>query len=75
MKVLMQIEGVTRLDWMRNENIKERLRQESVLDAVKRRQERWRVSLENMRSERLTKTMFTQVLNPFAKMVQLNTLC
>ena len=66
---------VTRLDCMRNDNIRERLRQESVLDVVKRRQERWRVFLENMRSERLTITMFTRVLNPFAKMVQLNMLC
>ena len=60
---------------MRNDNIRERLRQESVLDVVKRRQERWRVFLENMSSERLTITMFTRVLNPFAKMVQLNMLC
>ena len=66
---------VTRLDCMRNDNIRERLRQESVLDVVKRRQERWRVFLENMSSERLTITMFTRVLNPFAKMVQLNMLC
>ena len=66
---------MTRLDCMRNENIRERLRQESVLDVVKRRQERWRVILENMSSERLTITMFTRVLNPFAKMVQLNMLC
>lgn len=66
---------MTRLDCMRNENIRERLRQESVLDVVKRRQERWRVILENMSSERLTITMFTWVLNPFAKMVQLNMLC
>ena len=60
---------------MRNDNIRERLRQESVLNVVKRRQERWRVFLENMSSERLTITMFTRVLNPFAKMVQLNMLC
>lgn len=66
---------MTRLDCMRNDNIRERLRQESVLDVVKRRQERWRVFLENMSSERLTITMFTRVLNPFAKMVQLNMLC
>lgn len=66
---------MTRLDCMRNDNIRERLRQESVLNVVKRRQERWRVFLENMSSERLTITMFTRVLNPFAKMVQLNMLC
>lgn len=66
---------MTRLDCMRNDNIRERLRQESVLDVVKRRQERWRVFLENMSSERLTITMFTRVFNLFAKMVQLNMLC
>ena len=58
MKVLRRIEGVTRLDRMRNVDIREKLRQESVLDAVKRRQEKWRVRLEEMSNERLTKKVF-----------------
>ena len=58
MKVLRRIEGVTRLDRMRNVDIREKLRQESVLDAVKRRQEKWRFRLEEMSNERLTKKVF-----------------
>ena len=58
MKVLRRIEGVTRLDRMRNVDIREKLRQESVLDAVKRKQGKWRVRLEEMSNERLTKKVF-----------------
>ena len=57
MKVLRRIEGVTRLDRMRNVRIRERI-QESVLSAVRRRQERWRFRLKEMSSERLTKKVF-----------------
>ena len=51
MKVLRRIEGVTRLDQMRNVDIRKR-RQASVLDAVRRRQERWRFRLKESSSER-----------------------
>ena len=51
MKVLRRIEGVTRLDRMRNVDIRKR-RQASVLDAVRRRQERWRFRLKESSSER-----------------------
>ena len=57
MKVLRRIEGVTRLDRMRNVRIRERI-QESVLSAVRRRQERWRFRLKEMSIERLTKKVF-----------------
>ena len=50
-------EAVTsRLDQMGNVDIREN--QERVLNAGKRRQERWRVRLEEMSSERLTKKVF-----------------
>ena len=42
------------LDQMRSVDIMERLRQESVLDAVKRRQDRWKSRLEEMNNERKT---------------------
>ena len=51
MKVLRRIEGVTRLDRMRNVDIRKR-RQASVLDAVRRRQQRWRFRVKESRSER-----------------------
>ena len=46
MNVLRQIEGLSRLDRVRNVDIREKLRQEGVLDMVKSRQERWRVRME-----------------------------
>ena len=42
---------------MKNVDIRER-RQESVLSAMRRRQERWRFKLKEMSSERLTKKVF-----------------
>ena len=42
---------MTRLDRMRNVDIRKR-RQASVLDAVRRRQERWRFRLKESSSER-----------------------
>ena len=58
MKVLRRIEGVTRFDRMRR-SIRERI-QESVLSAVRRRQERWRFRLKEMSSERLTKKVSSE---------------
>ena len=58
MKVLRRIEGVTRFDRMRR-SIRERI-QESVLSAVRRRQERWRFRLKEMSSERLTKKVLSE---------------
>ena len=42
MKVLRSVVGVTRLDCVRNEVIRERLKQEAVVAQVKRRREVWR---------------------------------
>ena len=55
MNLLRRIEGVNRLDRVRNVDIRERLTQEGVLDHVKRRQESWKGSLEEMNSEKTTK--------------------
>ena len=37
MRYLRKVEGVMRMDWMRSDDIRERLRQEDVLDTVLRR--------------------------------------
>ena len=55
MNVLRRIEGVSRLDWVRNVYVREKLRQEGVLDMVKSRQERWKIRMEEMSLERTTK--------------------
>ena len=58
MNVLRRIEGLSRLDRVRNVDIREKLRQEGVLDMVKSRQERWRVRMEEMSGERTTRKIF-----------------
>ena len=50
---LRSIEGVCRMDRVRNVDIKEKLQQEGVLDMVKRK-----ARLENMSMERTTKKIF-----------------
>ena len=51
----MNIEGVCRLDRVRNVDIREKLQQERVLDMLKSRQEKWKARLENMSTERTTR--------------------
>ena len=58
MNVLRRIEGVSRLDRVRNVDVREKLRQESVLDMVKSRQEKWKIRMEEMSLERTTKKIF-----------------
>ena len=58
MNALRRIEGVCRLNRVRNVDIREKLQQEGVLDVVKSRQEKWKARLENMSMERTTKKIF-----------------
>ena len=62
MNVLRRIEGVSRLDRVRNVDIREKLHQASVLDMVKTRQEKWKARMEVMSSERTTKKIFEGVM-------------
>ena len=58
MNVLRRIEGVRRLDRVRNGYVREWLQQEGVLDMVKSRQEKWKIRMEEMSLERITKKIF-----------------
>ena len=58
MNVPRRIEGVNRLDRVRNADIRERLNQEGVTDLVKRRQVSWKSRLEEMSFEKTTKKVF-----------------
>ena len=58
MNILRRIEGVSRLDRVRNVDVREKLRQEGVLDMVKSRQEKWKIRMEEMSLERTTKKIF-----------------
>ena len=51
---------MTRLDRVRNEDIRRALRQDAVLDVVKAKQIAWREKLEQMDNERLVKRVFEE---------------
>ena len=55
MNALRRIEGVHRLDRVRNVDIRKELQQEGGLDMTKSRQVKWKARLENMSMERTTK--------------------
>ena len=59
MRVLRRIEGVNKVDRVKNEVIRERLGQEGILELVKRRQEKWLTRLQKMNNDRTTKEVFT----------------
>ena len=46
------------MDWVRNEEVRERLGQEAVTDMMRRRQSRWLEKLTEMDNERLVKKVF-----------------
>ena len=58
MRVLRWIEGVSRLERIRNVDLRGRLRQEGVLDLVNRWQQKWKQRLEEMSSSRVTKIVY-----------------
>ena len=58
MMCLRRIEGVSRLDRMRNEDIRQSLGQVAVVDMMKDRQMRWKEKLERMDGSRLVKQVY-----------------
>ena len=58
MNVLRRIEGVSRLDRVRNVDVRKKLQQEGVLDMMKSRQEKWKFRIEEMNLERTTNKIF-----------------
>ena len=49
MRVLRWIEGVSRLERIRNVDLRGRLRQEGVLNLANRRQQKWKERLDEQR--------------------------
>ena len=45
MSALREVAGVTKMDHIRNEEIRHRLQQRSVIDVVRDRRESWRVKV------------------------------
>ena len=57
MRVLRKIAGVTRMDCVRNETARKRLKLESVLKKVERRRESWKEKVESMKGSVAEKVM------------------
>ena len=49
---------MSRLDSVRNVDVREKLRQKGVLDMVKSRQKKWKIRMEEMSLERTNKKIF-----------------
>ena len=58
MRVLRRIEGVSRADRVRNEDLRLRLWQVGILELTRRRQEKWLNKLERMQDDKITRRVF-----------------
>ena len=57
MKVLRKIAGVTRLDRVRNETVRERLKLETVLKKAEKRREYWKEKVERRKGSVVEKVL------------------
>ena len=62
MSVPRRIQGVSRMDRVRNEDSRQRLGQEGILDVIRRRQENWKCRANEMNSSRNTKKVNARVM-------------
>ena len=60
MMFLRRVEGVTRLDKVRNEDVRRSLGQEAVMDIVKKKQRRWKAKMEEMNADQLVKQVYEE---------------
>ena len=60
MRVFRRIEGVSRLDRVRNADLRCRLKQEGVLDTVKKRQQNWKQRVEEMSTNGVIKKIYDE---------------
>ena len=58
MRVLRWIEGVSKLNRVRNVDIRSRLGQEGVADMVMRRQQEWKQRVEKMNDGKVAKMVY-----------------
>ena len=60
MTYLRRVEGVTRMDGVRNADVREVVGQEEAMEKVKRKQRAWKEKLEQMEDSRLVKKVYTE---------------
>ena len=58
MRYLRRVEGITRVDRVRNEDIRRELDQEAVLSVVDRKKKEWYKKVTEMQEDRLVKRVF-----------------
>ena len=51
---------MSRIDRVRNADVREAVRQEDVMEKVKRKQRTWKEKLEKMEDDRLVKKVYTE---------------
>ena len=54
---------MTKLDRVRNEDIRQRLKQEAVVEVVQKRQSAWKEKVDGMERERLVRRVYWEVMN------------
>ena len=60
MRYLWRMEGVTKLDKVRNEDIRQRLKQEAVVEVARKKQRAWKEKLDGMERERLVRRVYSE---------------
>ena len=61
MNVLRRVAGVTRLEQIRNEEVRQRLQQRSIMDVVREKRESWRVKVMETQGSLVEKVMAGEV--------------
>ena len=61
MMLLRRAEGVTRLDMVKNEDVRKSLGKEAVVNMMNEKQRRWKVRMAVMNGDRLVKQVFKEV--------------
>ena len=60
MRFLRRVEGLTKLDRVRNVDIRQRLQQKAAVEAVKTKQRAWKVKVDGMDEGRLVKRVYSE---------------
>ena len=54
------LEGLTKMDQVRNEEIRKRLNQEAVVEAMRRKQRTWKEKVKHMDEDRLSRQVYEE---------------
>ena len=60
MRYLRRVEGVTKLDEVRNVDIRQRLNQEAVVEVARKKQRAWKEKLDGMEGERFVRCVYSE---------------